>query len=55
MKTDRNGQLSLDRPATYEIRVPGEIELNWEDWEGRLTVAIEADGDNPPITIDCDV
>lgn len=34
-------KLSLDRPATYQIIVPGELDDSWIDWSGELTVKIE--------------
>lgn len=43
----RNGQhrLTLDHPASYEIKVPGELDVNWSDWAGPVTAKIER-GDN---------
>lgn len=40
-------KLSLDRPATYQIQVPGRLAENWA--EG-LTITVESEGDGPPIT-----
>jgi hypothetical protein len=31
MKTVRQ-EPSLDRPVTYEIRVPGHLDESWSDW-----------------------
>jgi hypothetical protein len=44
------GKLTLDRPATYEIKVPGELDASWADWTANLTVKVESEGDGPPIT-----
>lgn len=44
-------RLSLDRPATYQIRVPGRIDKSWSDWVGEITIRIECEGDGPPYTI----
>lgn len=33
-------KLSLDRPATYQIIVPGELDESWIDWSGKLTIKI---------------
>ena len=48
----RNSQhrLTLDQPASYEIKVPGELDLNWSDWAGSVTVKIEHGDTNLPIT-----
>jgi len=36
-------KLTLDRPATYQIKVPGELDESWEDWAGGMTVTVERD------------
>jgi len=41
---------SLDRPATYQIRVPGELDESWSDWTGGMTITVEIGGDGPPVT-----
>jgi len=33
-------QLTLDQPATYQIKVPGELDESWSDWVGELTVTV---------------
>ena len=43
-------KLTLDRPATYRIRVPGELDESWSDWIGSLTIAVEGEGEGPPVT-----
>jgi hypothetical protein len=43
-------KLTLDRPATYEIQVPGQIGENWSPWIGEMTIVVESEGDGPPIT-----
>ena len=43
--------LSLDRPATYQIKVPGHLDESWSDWNGGMTISVESEGDGPPITI----
>jgi hypothetical protein len=42
--------LTLDRPATYLIEVPGHLDESWSDWAGRMTITIECEGDGPPVT-----
>jgi hypothetical protein len=29
-------RLSLDRPATYQIKVPGHLDESWSDWVGGI-------------------
>jgi len=36
---------TLDRPVTYLIKVPGELDANWEDWAGGITVTVERDNE----------
>jgi hypothetical protein len=43
-------KLTLARPVTYEIKVPGEIGESWSDWVGGMTIAVESEGDCPPVT-----
>ncbi len=44
-------KLTLDRPATYQIRVPGVLDERWSDWDGGMTITVESEGDGPPVTI----
>jgi len=43
-------KLTLDRPFTYQIKVPGELDESWTEWDGKLTVTVEREGDSPPVT-----
>ena len=43
-------KLTLDRPATYQIQVPGELDENWSDWVESMTIAVESEGESPPVT-----
>ena len=36
-------KLTLDQQASYEIKVPGELDVNWSDWAGSVTVKVERD------------
>ena len=43
-------KLTLDRPATYQIKVPGHLDESWTEWDGRMTVTVEIEGDGQPVT-----
>jgi hypothetical protein len=43
-------KLTLDRPATYQIQVPGELDESWSDWAGGMTITVESEGVGPPVT-----
>jgi len=42
--------LSLDKRAIYQIKMPGELDESWADWAGGITVTVESKGDGPPVT-----
>jgi hypothetical protein len=43
-------KLTLDRPAIYQIKVPGHLDESWSDWAGRMKITVESEGDGPPVT-----
>ena len=43
-------KLTLDRPATYQIKVPGQLDESCTEWDGRMTVKVECQEDGPPVT-----
>ena len=43
-------KLTLDRPVTYQIKVPGLFGDQWSDWNGGMTISVKSDGDNLPTT-----
>jgi len=43
-------ELTLDQPATYQIKVPGELDESWSDWMQGMTIAVESEGEDPPVT-----
>jgi hypothetical protein len=49
MKTVKQ-KLTLDQPATYQIKVPGHLDESWSDWAGGMTITVESEGDGPPVT-----
>ena len=44
-------KLTLDRPATYQIKVPGHIGKSWSDWAGGMTITVDREGNSPPVTV----
>jgi hypothetical protein len=43
-------KLTLDRPANYQIQVPGELDEGWSDWVGSMTIRVDREGEGPPVT-----
>ena len=43
-------RLTLDQPATYQIKVPGQLDESWADWTGGMTITVECHCDRPPVT-----
>lgn len=43
-------KLTLDQPATYQIKVPGYLDESWSDWAGGMTITVENEDDSPPTT-----
>jgi len=43
--------LTLYQPAGYQIKIPGELDENWLDWNEGMSAAIESDRNGDPITI----
>jgi hypothetical protein len=43
-------KLTLDRPATYQVTVPGQLDQSWSEWGGGMTVAVDCDDDGQPVT-----
>ena len=43
-------KLTLDRPVTYQIRVPGHLGESWSDWVGEMAITIENDRNGSPVT-----
>jgi hypothetical protein len=40
----------LDRPARYEIKVPGRLEEHWSEWLEGMTIEVESKDQGPTIT-----
>ena len=43
-------KLTLDQPATYQIKLPGHLDESWSDWAGAMTITLESGDDGPPTT-----
>lgn len=43
-------KLSLDQPATYQIKVPGHLDESWSEWAGGMTITVENEDNGPPTT-----
>ena len=43
-------KLTLDQPATYQIKVPGHLNQSWSDWAEGMTITVENGDKSPPIT-----
>lgn len=43
--------LTLDRLATYQIKVAGELDDTWPYWAGDMMLAVKKDDDGLPVTI----
>lgn len=43
-------KLTLDRPETYQIKVPDELDERWSDWVEGMTIAFESWDDGHPVT-----
>jgi hypothetical protein len=50
MMKDINQKLTLDQPATYQIKVPGYLDESWSDWAGGMTITVESESEGPPVT-----
>ena len=43
-------KLTLDRPATYQIKVPGHLNNSWSDWAGDMRITSENEGNGHTVT-----
>jgi len=43
-------KLTLDCPATYQIKVPGELDASWADWDKMLRFSTDKDQQGYPVT-----
>lgn len=45
-----NPKLTLDRPVTYEITVPGHLDETWADWVERVARSTDPESEGTPVT-----
>ncbi len=50
MKKDKQ-KLTLDKPVTYQIKVPGKLDEMHSDWSGLMTVMVGNDDGSPVTTL----
>jgi hypothetical protein len=50
MTKEQTAHLSLDRPATYQIKVPGVIDASRADWAGEMAITVDGEIEGFPIT-----
>jgi hypothetical protein len=43
-------KLTLDQPATYQIKMPDHLDESWSEWAGGMTITFESEGDSSPVT-----
>jgi len=43
-------KLTMDQPATYQIKVPGILSERWSDWGGRMDLSIDNTDEISPIS-----
>jgi hypothetical protein len=46
-----NPRLTLDRPVTYQIKVPGILDDSWSGLNGNLQILMERDEHGQPVTV----
>ena len=44
-------KLTLDDPVQYQIKVPGELDNGWSEWDENMTITTENIGDGSFVTI----
>ena len=44
-------KLTLDRPATYQIKVPEELDQRWSDWYRGMKIVVRRDDNGLSVSI----
>jgi hypothetical protein len=50
MAKENKPKLTLARPETYQIKVPGHLDESWSEWAGGMTITLESEEDGLPTT-----
>jgi hypothetical protein len=50
MMKKRKQKLTLDQPALYQIKVPGELDAIWSDWVDDMTITLIREGNTLPVS-----
>lgn len=50
MAMKNKNKLSLDRPVTYQVSVPGVLKETWLHIDGEISIMVGKDNDGLPIT-----
>lgn len=50
MRNAGRQKLTLDRPETYQIKVPGKLDVTWSDWVDDVSVITGSDDKGLPVT-----
>ena len=50
MKNEIKHNLTLDRPASYQIQVPGQLDESWAEWAEGITITVDSESDGSPVT-----
>ena len=43
-------RITLDRPVTYQVKVPAELDASWSDWAGGMAITCKSESAGPPVT-----
>jgi hypothetical protein len=47
---DPKPKITRDRPAPYQIIVPGVLDESWSDWAGGMKITVESESHDLPVT-----
>jgi hypothetical protein len=50
MMNSAENRLTLDRPAAYQIKVPGHLTKDWSDWAANMIITLGSGEDGQPVT-----
>jgi hypothetical protein len=50
MMNNHKQKLNLYRLATYQIKVPGELDQQWSDWYGGMKITVGRNDNGQPVT-----